>query len=74
MDENEVRRYVGKKCIISLKNGQTYTGIIPNFVSDTITIIDKYGEEISFTCDFISFIDPIDDDKKVERFFRRESK
>lgn len=66
MDEKEIRKYVGKKCLVSLKNGMTYTAVIPNFFNDTITVIDKYDEEVSFICEFVAYITPLKEENKKE--------
>jgi sRNA-binding regulator protein Hfq len=56
MNEEEVRKYVGKKVILFLKNGYKLTTAIPEFQGSSFTIIDKYSKEISLDCEAISII------------------
>lgn len=61
MDVKDVKKHEGKKCYIILKNNHTYTAIIPFFEGTSFTINDKFGDDISINCDFIDFIDPVED-------------
>lgn len=65
MDVKDVKKHIGILCYISLKNGNTYTAIIPDFEGDSFTIIDKIGEEVSIDCDYIGCIDPVE--KKINK-------
>ena len=56
MDEETVKKYVGKKVLIILKNNFQYTAIIPEFHGSGFSIIDKYGEPVEIECGYISLI------------------
>ena len=56
MNEYEVKKYVGKKVLLILKNGYKFTAVIPDFEHNTFTICDKFGHEVSITCDYIAMI------------------
>ena len=56
MQAEDVRKYVGKRVLIVLKNHFKYTAEIPFFLGSTFTIKDKYGNEVTLDCDFILLI------------------
>lgn len=56
MEENNIKKYIGKKVLIILKNDWQYTITIPEFVGSSFSVKDKFGEKIEISCDFISFI------------------
>lgn len=56
MNEEEVKKYVGKKCLIILNNSFKYTAIIPIFSGESFTIVDKYDKHVTINCDFIAMI------------------
>lgn len=58
MEIEEVQKYIGKKCLIILKNNYNYTATIPDFDGTSFSITDIFGKEISIDCDFIAFINP----------------
>jgi hypothetical protein len=64
MDSKEIKKYIGKKCLIILKNNYKYTAVVPDFSGDSFSIIDIFHEEVGLSCDFISFIVPINEEDK----------
>jgi len=56
MEENNVRKYIGKKVLVILRNNFQYTIIIPNFIGTSFSVKDKFGADVEISCDFISFI------------------
>lgn len=56
MKEEEVKKYIGKKCLIILNNNFKYTAIIPDFYESSFTIIDKYKKQVTINCTFIAMI------------------
>ena len=64
MDVIEVRKYVGKKVLIILRNNFQYTGVIPNFGGEEFTIIDKFKHELTISCNFISFIRKLEEENE----------
>lgn len=56
MDAEQVRKHIGKKVILTLKNNFEYTCIIPSFFGTGFSFIDKYGKQIDIECDYIAFI------------------
>jgi small nuclear ribonucleoprotein (snRNP)-like protein len=59
MDEDKVRKYVGKKVLVILKNNFQYTITIPRFEGSSFNVKDKFGKEVDIECDFISFISEV---------------
>jgi hypothetical protein len=57
MEIETVRKYIGRKVLIILKNNFQYTAIIPEFENDEFTITDKFGKQIEISCDYIAFIE-----------------
>lgn len=56
MEEYKVRKYVGKKVLIILRNDFQYTSVIPEFEGSSFNIIDKFGAHVDIECEYISFI------------------
>ena len=56
MDIKEVKKYIGKKVLLILKNNYKFTTTIPKFDGGSFSITDKYGEKASIDCDMISMI------------------
>lgn len=56
MDECEVKKYIGKRVLLVLKEGFKFTTTIPSFKSHSFEITDKYGKKASIDCDMISMI------------------
>ncbi|MFA6023105.1 MAG: hypothetical protein WC781_03380 [Candidatus Pacearchaeota archaeon] len=56
MDVESVKKYIGKRCKIVLKNNYNYTATIPKFNGTSFEIIDKYGDMADVECDFIGMI------------------
>ena len=59
MKEELVRANIGKKVLIILRNNFQFTSIIPKFVGDSFTILDKFGKTINICCDFIASIQEV---------------
>ena len=56
MDPEKIRKHVGKKVLIILKNNFQYTAVIPDFFGSGFTITDKFDKEVDISCDYIAFI------------------
>ena len=56
MNTESIKRYVGKKVLIILKNNFKFTTIIPNFDGDVFEITDKYGQKALIDCDMVSMV------------------
>lgn len=56
MKVEEIKKYVGKKVLLILKNNFKYTAEIPVFSGESFSIIDKYGRDVTIHCDMISLI------------------
>lgn len=56
MEVENVKKYVGKKVLIILRNNFQYTTTIPNFSGTSFSIISKFNEHIEIDCDYIAFI------------------
>lgn len=56
MEENTIKKYIGKKVLIILKNNFQYTIVIPEFNGSSFSVKDKFGENIEISCEFINFI------------------
>lgn len=56
MDENKIKKYIGKKVLLILKNNYKFTVIIPEFEGNSFDIIDKFGQEATIDCEIISMI------------------
>ena len=61
MEKVMVRYYIGKKCLIVLKNNYSYTAVIPQFDGTAFTIVDRFGESVSIDCDFIVFVREVEE-------------
>ena len=56
MNIEKVRKYMGKKCLLILKNNFKITTVIPKFDDDSFDCIDRYGKALTIECDMISLI------------------
>ncbi len=56
MDAEIIKKYIGKKVLIVLKNDFQYTAIIPYFEGKTFTITDKFGKNVDIDIDYVAFI------------------
>lgn len=59
MDAESVKKYIGKRCVIVLKNNYVYTAVIPpmtDWTGSAFTITDKFGKSAEVDCDMIGFI------------------
>ena len=56
MDEEQVKKYTGKKVLLILKNNYKFTVIIPKFNGPAFEITDKFGQRATIECDMISMI------------------
>jgi len=52
----EVSSYLGKRVKVDLENGFYYSGLVINVDSDSITIKDKTGKNVSIQIKIITFI------------------
>lgn len=69
MDADGVKKYIGKKVFLELKNGFKFTAVIPDFSGTSFEITDKYGQWAYIDCDSIALIYQREDDmneKKTE--------
>lgn len=62
MNEEQVRKYEDKKCLIILNNNFKYTATLPKKINSSFSIIDKFGREVTIDCDFIAMIQEVKDD------------
>jgi len=51
-----VRKHMGKRCLLILKNNFKITTVIPNFDADSFDCVDRYGKALTVECDMISLI------------------
>ena len=58
-----VRKYVGKKVYLFLKNNFSYTCVLPKEINQDFTITDKFGKVIEINCDFISSVQEVKNGK-----------
>ena len=56
MEEEKVKKYIGKKVLLVLNNGFKLTTTIPDFDGDSFDVIDKYGCPATVECEMISLI------------------
>jgi len=56
MEEDKVRKYIGKKCLLILVNGFKITTEIPEFEGSSFESKDKYGQNLTVECEMISLI------------------
>ena len=61
MKVEEVRKYIGKKVLIILNNNFKVTCVIPNFEGNSFEAKDKYYHLVTVKCDFISFINEVEE-------------
>lgn len=56
MEKREVKKYVGKKVLLILRNNYKFTVTIPEFEGYSFEIIDKFGKKATIECSMISMI------------------
>ena len=56
MDVENIKKYVGKKVEVVLKNTWRFTFIVPEFEGSSFSIIDKFGKPVEIDCDLISLL------------------
>jgi len=56
MDEKQIKKYIGKKVLLILKNNFKFTVIVPDFEGSSFNITDKFGQKATIECDMISMI------------------
>lgn len=56
MDEEEVKKYIGKKVLLILKNNYKFTVVIPEFSGHSFSFSDKFNQRVTVECDMISMI------------------
>ena len=56
MDKKLIKKYIGKKVLLILKNNYKFTVIIPDFDGNSFEIIDKFGQRATIECDMVSMI------------------
>lgn len=64
MDKQLLKKFYENKTKIklNLKNGRFYTGIILGLYESSLLFKDKYGKELPFSLDSISYIDVAEGD------------
>ena len=61
MNEENIRKYVGQKVLLVLKNNFKYTVTIPKFTGNDFTVIDKFGREIVINCEMVSMLGELEE-------------
>ena len=56
MEEKHIRKYIGKKVLLVLKNNYKFTVIIPDFKGNSFNIVDKFGQKATIECEMVSMI------------------
>lgn len=56
MDVEQIKKYIGKKVLLILKNNYKFTVIIPDFSRNSFSVKDKFGQDVTIDCDFVSMI------------------
>jgi len=56
MNIEDIKKYVGQKVLIILKNNYKFTTIIPEFNGTSFQIVDKFGQKVMIECDMVSMI------------------
>jgi len=56
MKVEDIKKYVGKKVEIILKNNWRFTFTVPEFIGTSFSITDKFGESVDIDCDLIMLI------------------
>ena len=61
MEKKYLEEFYQKKVKVklNLKNGKFYTGIIKELGEHTLIFLDKFGAEIPFDYDGISYVEPV---------------
>ena len=61
MNVEYIKRYVGKKVLVILKNNFKYTFVMPDFEGNSFYIKDKYNHDVTIDCDMVSLISEVGD-------------
>ena len=56
MDEKLIKKYIGKKVLLILKNNYKFTVIIPDFDGNSFEITDKFNQRATIECAMVSMI------------------
>jgi len=56
MEDEKIRKYIGKKVLLILKNNYKFTVILPDFEGNSFEIIDKFGQRATIECEMVSMI------------------
>lgn len=56
MEEKDVKKYVGEKVLLILKNNYKFTVVVPEFEGHSFTFLDKFGQKVTVECSMISMI------------------
>ena len=56
MEKEQIKKYVGKKVLLILKNNYKFTVIIPEFDGESFDITDKFGQQATIECEMVSMI------------------
>ena len=56
MEEKQIKKYIGKKVLLVLKNNYKFTVIVPKFSGSSFVIVDKYGQQATIECDMVSMV------------------
>ena len=67
MNVLNVKKYVGKKVLLELKNGFKFTAVIPDFSGDSFEIIDKFNKNVSIDTSMIALVYEIEQEKKERK-------
>lgn len=66
MEEEEVKKHIGKKVLLILKNNYKFTLIIPDFDGHSFTFSDKFNQTVTVECSMISMIYEKENQRGVE--------
>lgn len=66
MEEEEVKKHIGKKVLLILKNNYKFTLIIPDFDGHSFTFFDKFDQKVTVECAMISMIYEKENQRGVE--------
>ena len=56
MEVEKVKKYIGQKVMLILKNNYKFTVVIPDFSGHSFEITDKFDQKAEIECDMISMI------------------
>jgi len=67
MDVKEVKKYVGNRVLLILRNNFKYTADLPDFEGTTFTVKDRYGHDATINCNMVDLITVVggSDDKNM---------